>query len=96
MPRLPVVPPVGFVFGFPNAFAAAGTEYVIKTIAVLPDSDCRGLGGLLVERMAKTAYEDGFKLAYHALMHEDNVSSNIGNHAHAEVCRRYRLYAKEL
>ena len=88
--------PVGFVFGFPNVFAAAGTEYVIKTIAVLPDSDCRGLGGLLVERMAKTAYEDGFKLAYHALMHEDNVSSNIGNHAHAEVCRRYRLYAKEL
>ena len=88
--------PVGFVFGFPNVYAPAGTEYVIKTIAVLPDSDCRGLGGLLVERMAKTAYEDGFRLAYHALMHEDNISSNIGNHAHAEVCRRYRLYAKEL
>ncbi len=88
--------PVGFVFGFPNAYAPAGEEYVIKTIAVLPDSDCRGLGGLLVERMAKMAYEDGFKLAYHALMHEDNISSNIGNHAHAEVCRRYRLYAKEL
>ena len=88
--------PVGFVFGFPNAYATPGTEYVVKTIAVLPDRDCRGLGGLLVERMAKTAYEDGFKLAYHALMHEDNVSSNIGNHAHAKVCRRYRLYAKEL
>ena len=88
--------PVGFVFGFPNAYAPVGEEYVIKTIAVLPDSDCRGLGGLLVERMAKMAYEDGFKLAYHALMHEDNISSNIGNHAHAEVCRRYRLYAKEL
>ena len=88
--------PVGFVFGFPNPYAAPGAEYVIKTIAVLPDADCRGLGGLLVERMAQTAYEDGFKLAYHALMHEDNVSSNIGNHAHAAVCRRYRLYAKEL
>lgn len=88
--------PVGFVFGFPNPYAPAGTEYVLKTIAVLPDSDCRGLGGLLVERMTKAAYEDGFKLAYHALMHEDNISSNIGNHAHAKVCRRYRLYAKEL
>ena len=70
--------------------------FVFKTIAVLPDSDCRGLGGILVERRAKAAYEDGFKFAYHALMHEDNISSNIGNHAHAEVCRRYRLYAKEL
>ena len=88
--------PVGFVFGFPNPYASSGEEYVFKTIAVLPDSDCRGLGGLLVERMAKATYDDGFKFAYHALMHEDNISSNIGNHAHAEVCRRYRLYAKEL
>jgi hypothetical protein len=88
--------PVGFVFGFPNPYAPAGTEYVLKTIAVLPYSDCRGLGGLLVDWMTKSAYEDGFKLAYHALMHEDNISSNMGNHAHAQVCRRYRLYEKDL
>ena len=88
--------PVGFVFGFPNPYAPAGTEYVLKTIAVLPYSDCRGLGGLLVDWMTKSAYEDGFRLAYHALMHEDNISSNMGNHAHARVCRRYRLYAKDL
>ena len=87
--------PVGFVFGFPNPYAAEGAEYVSKTVAVLPDADCRGLGALLAERMAKKAFEDGFRVMYHALMHVDNVSTLIGNHAGAKVCRRYRLYTKE-
>lgn len=88
--------PVGFVFGFPNPYDSGGTEYVIKTAAVVPEHARRGLGGLLVERMAKMAQDDGFELAYHALMHEDNISCKLGSRANARVCRRYRLYAKDL
>ncbi len=88
--------PLGFVFGFPNSFAPAGTEYVIKSAAVLPAARGWGLGGYLVKRMASLACADGFRLAYHALMHEANISNFFGRSVEAQTCRRYRLYVKEL
>ena len=90
--------PVGFVFGFPNHYAPEGAEYVVKTVAVLPAPDCRrcGLGRLLVERLARNAFNDGFRTAYHALMHEGNFSVRFGRHVGSSVCRRYRLFIKNL
>lgn len=90
--------PVGFAFGFPNHYAPEGSEYVVKTVAVLPEPGCRscGLGSLLVERLARNAFNDGFRTAYHALMHERNFSVRFGSHVGSSVCRRYRLFIKSL
>lgn len=87
---------VAFAFGFPNAYAAPGEEYVIKSAAVLDGMRGLGLGGHLVRRLAANACADGFRIAYHALMHEANVSNHFGRRVCARTCRRYRLYVKDL
>jgi GNAT superfamily N-acetyltransferase len=69
-------------------------ELVAKTVAVMPDPALRGLGAWLVEDIHKRAADHGFRIVYHALMHEANDSANITAGA-ATVVRRYRLYVRK-
>lgn len=90
---------VGFLFALPDALQAARGEpvdtIIVKTVAVLPDRQCAGLGGWMVGRVQEIAHELGYRRAIHALMHDDNRSRNISNH-YARPIRRYTLYARRL
>ena len=69
--------------------------FLIKTVAILPHADLRGLGGVLVSRAQQAGHALGFRRCIHALMHEDNVSRRISGH-YAETMRRYTLYSREI
>ncbi|MFB6249860.1 MAG: GNAT family N-acetyltransferase [Salinibacter sp.] len=66
---------------------------VFKTLAVHPDVMGRGLGRWLTEHMHARAGRRGYEQVLHALMHEDNVSRNLG---HGPPIRRYTLFRRPL
>ncbi|HEV2136968.1 MAG TPA: hypothetical protein VGR47_22305 [Terracidiphilus sp.] len=90
---------VGYLFSFPDfAQAMRGTAMdtiIVKTVAILPDPELRGLGSLLVARAQEAGHRLGFRRAIHALMHENNLSRNISRH-YAETMRQYTLFSMEL
>lgn len=90
---------VGYLFAIPNlAQTAQGLPvdtFLIKTVAILPLPELRGLGSLLVAQAQQTGHALGFKRCIHALMFEDNVSLKISRR-YATVMRKYTLYGKEL
>lgn len=90
---------VGYLFAIPD-FAQPGRgsaidTIIIKTVAILPHPELRGLGTLLVARAHEAGHRLGFRRAIHALMHESNISLNISRH-YAESIREYTLYGLEL
>jgi GNAT superfamily N-acetyltransferase len=90
---------VGYLFAIPDfAQKARGREmdtFIVKTVSILPQSEIRGLGTLLVARAQQLGHAMGFRRCIHALMFEDNISLNISRH-YAAVMRKYTLYAKDL
>lgn len=88
---------VGFAFMVPDVLQAERGETVdttvLKTMAVHPDLAGQGLGRWLTEWVHRQAKEHGYRQVIHALMHEDNVSRNLG---HGPPFRRYTLYLREL
>lgn len=68
---------------------------IIKTIAVLPEYQRRGLGTLLIARANEIAARLGMRRAIHALMHEANPSRRIGKGFMRDF-RRYTLFARPL
>ncbi|MGD9420405.1 MAG: GNAT family N-acetyltransferase [Verrucomicrobiota bacterium JB025] len=89
----------GFVFGMPDLLAVKGgraADFIVKTLAVLPERRFAGLGSLLVERVHRVAVGEGFTHAIHALQHDGNSSRRITGRHHGEVIRRYALFCREL
>ena len=90
---------VGYAFALPDFAQAARGEvvdtFIIKTVAILPDPEWRGLGTLLVARAQEAGHRLGYRRAIHALMHENNISRNISRH-YAETMRQYALYGMEM
>ncbi|BAU50279.1 GCN5 family acetyltransferase [Sulfurifustis variabilis] len=90
---------VGFLFALPDVLQAARGEpvdtVIVKTVAVLPDRQCAGLGGWMVGRVQEIAHELGYRRAIHALMHDENRSRNISDR-YARPMRGYTLYARRL
>jgi len=90
---------VGYLFAIPDlAQAARGTSidtFIIKTVAILPEPELRGLGSLLVARGQQIGHRLGFRRCIHALMFESNISLNISRH-YASIMRKYTLYSKDL
>lgn len=91
--------PVGFVFSIPDLAQMQRGQpidtLIIKTLAVLPERVCAGLGVVLVARMREAAREAGLRRVIHALMHDRNDSASIGS-GEPEILRRYTLFAKRL
>jgi len=90
---------VGYLFAIPDlAQAARGAvidTFLIKTVAILPDTELRGLGSVLVARAHDQGLRIGFRRCIHALMHENNISRNISGHS-AATMRRYTVYSREI
>lgn len=88
---------LGYVFAVPNWVGASNgpvRSVIVKTVAVLPERRCAGLGTVLVQEAHHAARVLGYTRAIHALMHETNNSLNLSAR-YATPFRRYTLYAKE-
>ncbi|VAW80804.1 hypothetical protein MNBD_GAMMA12-2394 [hydrothermal vent metagenome] len=86
---------LGYLFALPDIAQQMRGEaidtIIIKTVAVKPGRKGKGLGSVLVSEVQRRAHQAGYKKAIHALMHDDNTSTNISRH-YAETIRRYTLF----
>ncbi len=92
--------PAGFIFCYPDLLeaqrlGAAPRTLVLKSLAVLPQMQGHGLGGLLVAHARAAGRALGYTRAIHALMLDENISTKIGR-ASGQVMRRYTLFARRL
>lgn len=92
--------PVGFVFAIPDWLqaqrGAAIDTAIVKTIAILPDPQFSGLGGLLLSQCRQRIAELGYTQAIHALMHDANTGSRRLSDRFGTTIRRYTLFSKAL
>ena len=90
---------IGYVFGIPDYAELQYKEKVetmiLKTIAISPKYNGKGLGYILIDELVKEAERSGYKNVIYALMHEKNISKNIGSLL-GDALRRYALFIKEL
>ena len=90
---------IGYVFGIPDYAELQYKEKVetmiLKTIAISPRYNGKGMGYILIDELVKEAEHSGYKNVIYALMHEKNISKNIGSLLGDEL-RRYALFIKEL
>lgn len=88
---------VGYVFVVPDLLEQArtgrATTAIVKTLAVHPAHNGRGLGGLLVDRVQRAAADLGFRRVIHALMLASNRSQHISRH-YGTPFRRYALFSR--
>jgi GNAT superfamily N-acetyltransferase len=84
----------GYLFAYPDPVPAGGTpnRVIVKTVATAPAMRGKGLGHRLLDHVRRTAYERGYRVAIHALMHVDNASMRMSARHESEVFRRYALY----
>ena len=68
---------------------------ILKTIAVSPEYNGKGMGYILINSLIEEAEKEGYENVIYALMHESNVSKNIGLLL-GNMLRRYTLFIKEL
>jgi GNAT superfamily N-acetyltransferase len=91
--------PVGFIFALPDLLrqqrGQAADTVILKSMAVLPQWNGKGIGAALMARVSANARELGFSRAIHALMHEENRSRKMSGHYGEEICQ-YTLYCREL
>ena len=90
---------IGYVFGIPNytelGYKGKIDTIILKTIAVSPEYNGKGMGYILINSLIEEAEKEGYENVIYALMHESNVSKNIGLLL-GNVLRKYTLFIKEL
>ena len=90
---------IGYVFGIPDytelGYKGKIDTIILKTIAVSPEYNGKGMGYILINSLIEEAEKEGYENVIYALMHESNVSKNIGLLL-GNVLRKYTLFIKEL
>ncbi|BBM35129.1 GNAT family N-acetyltransferase [Pseudoleptotrichia goodfellowii] len=90
---------VGYVFGIPDYaelyYKKKVDTVILKTIAVAPKYNGKGIGYILIDEFIKEVQNNGYSNIIYALMHESNVSKNTGLLL-GEKLREYTLFIKEL
>ena len=90
---------IGYVFGIPDytelGYKGKIDTIILKTIAVSPEYNGNGMGYILINSLIEEAEKEGYENVIYALMHESNVSKNIGLLL-GNVLRKYTLFIKEL
>jgi len=92
--------PLGFVFSVPDWLQAKRGLHVdtmiVKTLAIVPQHELSGLGGLLLDRCRQRGLEIGYRRAIHALIHDGNASSRRLSSRFGTTIRGYALYSRSL
>ena len=90
---------IGYVFGIPDytelGYKGKIDTIILKTIAVSPEYNGKGMGYILINSLVEEAAKEGYENVIYALMHESNVSKNIGLLL-GNILRKYTLFIKEL
>ena len=90
---------IGYVFGIPDytelGYKGKIDTIILKTIAVSPEYNGKGMGYILINSLVEEAEKEGYENVIYALMHESNVSKNIGLLL-GNILRKYTLFIKEL
>ena len=90
---------IGYVFGIPDytelGYKGKIETMILKTIAVSPVYNGKGMGYILINSLVEEAEKEGYENVIYALMHESNISKNIGMQL-GNILRRYTLFIKEL
>ena len=90
---------IGYVFGIPDytelGYKRKIDTVILKTIAVSPEYNGKGMGYILINSLIEEAEKEGYENVIYALMHESNVSKNIGLLL-GNMLRKYTLFIKEL
>ena len=90
---------IGYVFGIPDytelGYKGKIGTIILKTIAVSPEYNGKGMGYILINSLVEEAEKEGYENVIYALMHESNVSKNIGLLL-GNILRKYTLFIKEL
>ena len=85
----------GYCFAMPDVYNPKLKQFIIKTLAVLPEFRQQGIGGVLVGKAHEIADSKGWtEGGIHALMWSGSHSQRITAHG-GRVFRRYRLFSKE-
>jgi GNAT superfamily N-acetyltransferase len=84
--------PAGVVLALPDASGAV----VVKTLAVAPAWERRGLASWLTATVQAQAAREGATHAIHALMHADNRSRRVSTRLGGAAMRRYALLGRRL
>lgn len=87
--------PCGFIFTMDNMFDQDKKSLVIKSVGTLQSPKYRGIGTFLVEKIHSDTVKKHYDYVIHALMYEDNVSSNVLSN-YSELYHRYSLYGKDI
>jgi GNAT superfamily N-acetyltransferase len=91
--------PVGFIFAVPDVLRTHKGHpldtVILKSMAVMPEMNGRGIGTWLRVQVSRNAWRLGFKRSIHALMHEHNRSRGMGSRNCREI-RQYTLYSRKL
>ena len=90
---------IGYVFGIPDytelGYKGKIDTIILKTIAVSPEYNGKGMGYILINSLVEEAEKEEYENVIYALMHESNVSKNIGLLL-GNMLRKYTLFIKEL
>jgi len=81
---------VGFIFCIPDLLNPQRNRLIIKTLAILPNAEYRGLGSFLT-RMIYLKATGKFDTMIHALMYDSNTSAHILAKHHTTI-QQYSLF----
>jgi L-amino acid N-acyltransferase YncA len=92
--------PAGFLFAVPDWLqaqrGAAIDTVIVKTIAILPQPEYSGLGGLLLSQCRNRIAELGYSRAVHALMYDGNTRTRRLSDRYGQTMRGYTLFSRPL
>jgi GNAT superfamily N-acetyltransferase len=71
-------------------------EFIIKSLAVTPESQGTGVGSVLMGHVQKAAHKKGFTSIIHALMRADNVVIRKISEQGGKVFKEYAIYELNL
>jgi hypothetical protein len=86
---------VGVGLALPDRLTMDVRRLIIKTLAIGPNRAYAGLGAPLLEAAHHAGFQQGYRQAIHALMHDQNPSLNL-SHRYSQPFRDYVLMGKNL